>query len=139
MQLLVKGKGEKEHYVPVAIEAQRLIAEYLDMAGHGEDKTGPLFRPVKNNSGKTLRKAINTASIYRVIVQRYAEDIGLSQNMHGFSVHSLRATAATNALVNGATIAKVQEWLGHATVATTRMYDKRSTRPEDSPTFKVRY
>jgi site-specific recombinase XerD len=139
MQLLVKGKGDKVRYVPVAIEAQRLISEYLEMSGHGEDKTGPLFRPVKNNSGKTLRKAMNTASIYRVIVQRYAENIGISRDMHGFCVHSLRATAATNALANGADIAKVQEWLGHANVATTRMYDKRSTRPEDSPTFKVRY
>jgi integrase len=35
--------------------------------------------------------------------------------------------------------AKVQEWLGHANIATTRLYDRRKTRPEDSPTFKVRY
>jgi len=34
-------------------------------------------------------------------------------------------------------IAKVQEWLGHANIATTRIYDHRKTRPEDSPTFKV--
>jgi integrase/recombinase XerD len=53
--------------------------------------------------------------------------------------HALRATAATNALDNGADIAKVQEWLGHANVSTTRLYDKRRSRPEDSPTFKVRY
>jgi len=33
----------------------------------------------------------------------------------------------------------VQEWLGHADISTTRMYDKRQSRPEDSPTFKVRY
>jgi len=37
------------------------------------------------------------------------------------------------------TIAKVQEWLGHANIATTRLYDRRKTRPQDSPTFKVRY
>jgi site-specific recombinase XerC len=55
------------------------------------------------------------------------------------SVHSLRATAATNALSNNADIAKVQEWLGHADISTTRMYNKRQFRPEDSPTFKVRY
>jgi site-specific recombinase XerC len=35
--------------------------------------------------------------------------------------------------------AKVQERLGHANIATTRLYDRRKTRPEDSPTFKVRY
>jgi hypothetical protein len=32
----------------------------------------------------------------------------------------------------------VQEWLG-ANIATTRIYDHRKTRPEDSPTFKVNY
>ena len=38
-----------------------------------------------------------------------------------------------------ADIAKVQEWLGHANVSTTRLYDKRKNRPEDSPTFRVEY
>ena len=36
-------------------------------------------------------------------------------------------------------IGKVQEWLGHANISTTRLYDKRATRPEDSPAFKVSY
>jgi integrase/recombinase XerD len=51
----------------------------------------------------------------------------------------LRTTAATNALDHGSDIAKVQEWLGHADISTTRLYDKRKSRPEDSPTFKVEY
>ena len=54
-------------------------------------------------------------------------------------MHALRATAATNALEHEADIAKVQEWLGHANIATTRLYDRRKNRPEDSPTFKVSY
>jgi integrase/recombinase XerD len=45
----------------------------------------------------------------------------------------------TKALAHNADIAKVQEWLGHADISTTRLYDKRGSRPEDSPTFKVRY
>ena len=59
----------------------------------------------------------------------------------GFQIgaHALRATAATNALDHQADIAKVQEWLGHANIATTRIYDHRRARPEDSPTFKVAY
>ena len=54
-------------------------------------------------------------------------------------VHGLRATAATNALEHEADIAKVQQWLGHANISTTKIYDRRGLRPEDSPTFKVRY
>jgi integrase/recombinase XerD len=42
-------------------------------------------------------------------------------------------------VIQGSDIAKVQEWLGHANIATTRIYDHRRTRPEDSPTFKVAY
>jgi len=53
--------------------------------------------------------------------------------------HGLRATAATNALEHEADIAKVQQWLGHANISTTRLYDRRHMRAEDSPTFKVRY
>jgi integrase/recombinase XerD len=53
--------------------------------------------------------------------------------------HAMRATAATNALGHHADIAKVQEWLGHANIATTRIYDHRESSPEDSPTFKVAY
>lgn len=56
-----------------------------------------------------------------------------------FGPHSLRAAAATNALEHGADIAAVSEWLGHASITTTRLYDKRVVRVENSPTFKVSY
>jgi integrase/recombinase XerD len=42
-------------------------------------------------------------------------------------------------LVGVTGIAKVQEWLGHAIVSTTRVYDHRKTRPEDGPVFNVSY
>ena len=47
--------------------------------------------------------------------------------------------AATNALSHECDIAKVQEWLGHANVSTTRLYDRHKSKPEDSPTFRVKY
>jgi site-specific recombinase XerD len=53
--------------------------------------------------------------------------------------HALRTTAATCALEHNADIAKVQEWLGHANISTTRVYDRRGSKPEDSPTFRVAY
>ena len=72
-------------------------------------------------------------AIYK-LVREYSSNLGFE-----IGAHSLRATAATNALDHGADIAKVQEWLGHVNIATTRIYDHLKTRPEDSPTFKVVY
>ena len=97
---------------------------------------GALFRPVKNNTGGTVEGAMTADGIYKM-VKHYATRVGV--NIEGFGAHSLRATAATNALDHEADIAKVQEWLGHANIATTRLYDRRQSRPEESPTFKVEY
>ena len=65
--------------------------------------------------------------------------VGINTDVHGFCVHALRATAATNALAYHADIAKVQKWLEHANIATTRLYDRRQSRSEESPTLKVEY
>jgi site-specific recombinase XerD len=142
MHFQVRGKGRKGkkiRFVAVGPLAQRLIEDYLEAAGHRADLDGPLFRPVKNNRTGTLAKPINPQSLYESIVLHYAKKVGITSDTHGFCVHSLRATAATNSLQHGADIAEVQQWLGHANVSTTRLYDKRRSRPEDSPTFKVRY
>ena len=93
---------------------------------------GALFRAVGNRAGGQAR-AITADAIYK-IVRGYSAKLGFE-----IGAHALRATAATNALDHQADIAKVQEWLGHANIATTRIYDHRKTRAEDSPTFKVTY
>ena len=76
-------------------------------------------------------------SVYAGIVVRYITQVGIAGDNMG--PHALRATAATSALEHNADIAKVQEWLGHASISTTRVYDRRGSKPEDSPTFKVNY
>ncbi len=139
LQFRVEGKGEKVRYVPVGMKALRLITEYLEAAGHKEELDGPLFRPVQNRVTGELNKPLHPVSVYQDIVKRYGKEVGITADVRGFCVHSLRATAATNALAHGADIAKVQEWLGHADISTTRMYDRRRWRPEESPTFKVEY
>jgi site-specific recombinase XerD len=131
--LKIHGKGGKTRYIPLHPAAGGLIAEYLDLSGHGEDTDGALFRPVKNNATGTLEKAITPDAVYK-IVRVYSTEKGFR-----IGAHALRATAATNALDHNADIAKVQEWLGHANVSTTRIYDHCKTRPEDSPTFKILY
>jgi integrase/recombinase XerD len=137
VHLQVSGKGGKTRYVPLHPGAGALIHDYLEADGRATDTTGALFRPLRNNrpdvDGAGELRAITADGVYK-IVRAYSEALGFQ-----IGVHSLRATAATNALDHQADIAKVQEWLGHANIATTRIYDQRKNRPEDSPTFKVTY
>src|SRR5262249_23821384 len=119
--------------------ALRLIEEYFPLAGHGADAAGPVFRPTVNNRNGELDKPLDGSTVHKSIVRKYALETGIGGQINGLCVHSLRATAATNALSHEADITKVQEWLGHANVSTTRLYDRRKTRPEESPTFRVKY
>jgi len=131
--LRVHGKGGTVRHIPLHPGSQGLLSEYLEASGHGQDPSGPLFRPVRNNRTGELNRTLSGDGIYK-LVRGYARKIGVA-----VGVHALRATAATNALEHEADITKVQEWLGHASIATTRRYDRRKSRPEDSPTFKVVY
>jgi len=132
VHLKVSGKGSKTRYVPLHPAASGLIVDYLEADGRVLETTGALFRAVGNRAGGHT-KAITADAIYK-IVRGYSAMLGFE-----IGAHALRATAATNALDHQADIAKVQEWLGHANIATTRIYDHRKTRAEDSPTFKVSY
>ena len=134
--LRVHGKGAKLRHVPLHPASQERIEEYLQAAGHGALPSAPLFKPIRNNRRGTTDTALTADGVYQLI-KLYAKRVRISAER--FGPHSARATAATNALDAGADIAKVQEWLGHANVSTTRVYDHRKTRPEDSPTFKVKY
>jgi integrase/recombinase XerD len=127
--LNVSGKGGKTRYLPLHPGTNALIHDYLEAAGHSTDEDGALFRPVRNNRTGRLKGAITPDAAYK-LVRAYSAALGFR-----IGAHALRATAATNALDHDADMAKVQECLGHANIATTPIYDHRRTRPEDSPTL----
>jgi len=135
--LRVQGKGGKLRYLPAHPHSLRLVAEYLAASGHGQEVDGPLFRHVRAPKAGVLATALTPGGVYSEVVVHYMKQVGITGENMG--PHALRATAATSALEHHADIAKVQEWLGHASISTTRVYDRRGSRPEDSPTFKVAY
>lgn len=127
------GKGGKIRFIPLHPVAAERIYAYLERDSERDPSPGPLFRSIR---GKTTGAGVTANRLYTVVAH-WAHAAGIE--VDGLGVHGLRATAATNALEHDADIAKVQMWLGHANISTTRLYDRRGQRPEDSPTYKVKY
>ena len=114
--------------------AARTIEAYLAAAPFVEDRQAPLFRSTRQGQSSGL----TPDAIYKRVA-KYGRDTGIALEVNGLSPHAMRATAATNALSHQADIAMVQHWLGHSNIATTKLYDRRHMRAEDSPTLKVKY
>ncbi len=133
----VKGKGSKTRDLLLHPVAQERINAYLEKDKRTGFLESPLFCQLrKRKDDKGGLKLITTDMIYK-IVMKYANMVGIK--IENFHPHSLRATWATTALLNHADLAKVQDFLGHANIQTTKIYDKRSNTVADSPAFKVNY
>ena len=129
-------KGGEDHSLAIHPQAAERIRAYLGAAGHGEDRDGPLFRPVRASwRVDTMRRHLDPDLVDRM-VRKYAAEVGLQR---GFSAHSMRATFITRALENGASLEEVQRAAGHADATTTKLYDRRGYNPEKSASFFASY
>jgi len=133
VHLAVQGKGGKTRYLPLHPGAGARIAEYLEVAGHAGEGRGALFRPLHRASSAGASAALTPDAVYK-LVRQYSAQIDCQ-----VGVHAMRATAATSALEAGADLAQVQAWLGHASIATTRIYDRRTHDLAASSTINVGY
>jgi site-specific recombinase XerD len=131
--LRVHGKGGKIRFVPVHPHSLERLDAYLSELPDRADRKAPIFTQLRRS--KSLRH-LSAEAVYR-IVKHHAKVVGVDPT--ACRPHAMRATMATNALEKGADIAKVQEVLGHSSIATTRLYDRRHTRPQDSPVFLVKF
>ena len=127
--ILIRGKGQKQRYVPLGDAAAQAVRAYLAeraarlTAASGEGKgieTPALFL---NLQLRGLRKPggearLTTRSIGR-IVKRIAILRGLSADVHP---HTLRHAFGTHLLEEGADLRAIQELLGHERLSTTQRY-----------------
>ncbi len=112
--VLVKGKGNKERYVPFGSFAQDALEKYIQHSRpillHNQTHTS-LF--VNHRGGPLTTRGI------RHILQKLVKDASLNYKIHP---HMLRHTFATHLLNNGADMRTVQELLGHADLSSTQVY-----------------
>lgn len=113
------GKGDKGRITYVQGAACDAVEDYLTARGLCP---GPLFTPV-HRAGRLRIAPLSPQAIYKLLLAR-AEQACIPP----FSPHDLRATLAGDLLDAGADIAAVKDLLGHASVNTTMIYDRRGER-----------
>ncbi len=134
--LKLRRKGGSHGSVAIHQQCEQRIKAYLERAGHGNDADGPLFRPIKKNQRADKPDRHLTPKQVDNIFKHWCKVANLPAN---YSSHSMRATCATQALNNGASLEQVQELLGHAHSSTTSLYDRRGYSPERSASFFATY
>jgi integrase/recombinase XerC len=128
--ILVRGKGQKQRYVPLGDAAAQALRAYMTerearlAAGH-RAQTPALFLNLQlrgmERAGGEAR--LTTRSVGR-IVKRIAILRGLSADVHP---HTLRHAFGTHLLEEGADLRAIQELLGHERLSTTQRYTQLTT------------
>jgi site-specific recombinase XerD len=111
----------------ILLDAARPVLAYVARAGIGEDKEGPLFRPMTPDATRFLRRHLDRKTPWR-LVKKYCKAAGIDPSRlgsRGIGIHSLRKTAINDAIRNGATMHEVREFAGHADIRTTEVYFAR--------------
>lgn len=108
----VFGKGSKERLVPFGFRLKELLESYMPLVPHEADD--PLLK------GETVRAKFLTVRTITRIVTKVARNAGVRE----VSPHTLRHSAATHMLENGAPLKFIQEFLGHESIAATERYLK---------------
>ncbi|PIE50389.1 MAG: integrase [Flavobacteriales bacterium] len=110
-QFKIKGKGNKERFVPISEQLSSDIQEYLLRNEKEGLAHGDLFL---QEGGKKI-----TEKFVYSIVNKY---LGLVTTKKKKSPHILRHSFATHLLENGAEISSVKELLGHSSLSSTQVY-----------------
>jgi site-specific recombinase XerD len=108
----IQGKGGRDRLAFVVDEQTvRIQQEHVEARSRFLTKSSALFL---NASGERL----STQGMTNIIAQ-FRQDAGIERHV---TPHMLRHTVATLLLRNGVDIRVVQEFLGHASIATTQRY-----------------
>src|SRR4051812_12780381 len=108
----------------ILLDAARPVLAYVARAGIGEDREGPLFRPMTPDGSGFVRRHLDRKTPWR-LVKKYCEAAGIDPERlggRGLGLPSFRKTAINDALRDGATMHEVREFAGHADIRTTEVY-----------------
>ncbi|MGB7520435.1 MAG: site-specific integrase, partial [Spirulinaceae cyanobacterium] len=124
-----QGKGGKSRMVYLPEVAVQLVIKWLSIRGR---KSGALLCPVRG--GKIEIRHLSADAVGKTL-QRLGKKAGLAS----FSAHDFRRTFCSDLLDLGADIVTVQKLAGHASPATTAIYDRRGEEVKRSAIRKMKF
>lgn len=112
----VRGKGDKERLMPLGERADQAVGDWLKVRG---EWSGALLCRVRKD-GAIEQQSITAQAIYKALAKR-----GKEARVARFSPHDLRKTYASGLIDASGDISTVSRLLGHASINTTSIYDRR--------------
>jgi len=119
---VIEKRGKKRR--KILLDAARPVLAYVSRAGIGDDREGPLFRPMTPDGSGFERRHLDRKTPWR-LVKKYCRAAGIDPDRlggRGIGIHSLRKTAINDAIRNGASMHEVREFAGHSDIRTTELY-----------------
>ena len=113
-EISISGKGDRVRPVYFSPRTMRWIDEYRSK--RTDDDPALFVRHAKIRSSKSRRLSVRAVE---ASLEKYSREAGLPYRV---TPHVLRHTFATDLLNKGVDSRTVQEFLGHANLATTQMY-----------------
>lgn len=109
--LKIRGKGNKDRYVPILPIVVKRIEEYKKCC------------PYRLEAGKALFLGAKGERVKPRIIQRKLQKIRTALNLPAnVTPHALRHSFATHLLAQGSDLRSIQELLGHASLSSTQRY-----------------
>lgn len=117
-------KGGKHHELPAHHNLEAWLHAYVEAAGIGDDRRGPLFRAAAGRTGRLTDRPLLARNALD-LVRRRARAAGIATRV---SNHTFRATGITAYLENGGTLEGAQAMAAHESPRTTKLYDRTADR-----------
>jgi integrase/recombinase XerD len=131
--LRLVGKGGKQRMTPLPSWARANLETWINLRTSLES-TGPSLFVRVYVDGRIRRRPLSAQG-----VRNFCSWIGARAGVDAFSPHDMRRTYVSTLLERGVDLATVQRLAGHASPATTAVYDRRSERAAQSAIEKRVY